>query len=173
MIENGSVSFNLLGRDRAHWSFFMDSEGSSMEGNDWEDRQDGTFISTDRTVTRFSELDQYVMGLIPPRAVPDFFYIATSDPRSPSDSPSSGAVVEGERVDVSIDQVIAAEGPRVPSAATADKRFRMAFILVGRDGEPVSQESIDHLETIRQRWEEWFREATDFNGEALTTLFPR
>ena len=32
-----AVSDQLLGRQRAHWSFFMDSDGSVMEGNEIED----------------------------------------------------------------------------------------------------------------------------------------
>src|SRR5262249_18321888 len=34
---------SLLGRDAAHWSFFMNTEGSVMEGNQIQDLGDGRF----------------------------------------------------------------------------------------------------------------------------------
>ena len=48
----------------AHWSFFMDSDASVMEGNDIEDLGGGSFRTVD-AVRRYSRLDQYAMGLIP------------------------------------------------------------------------------------------------------------
>ena len=65
----GSLSDAMLGRQRAHWSFFMDSDASVMEGNDIEDLGGGQFRTVD-AVKRFSRLDQYLMGLIPPGSVP-------------------------------------------------------------------------------------------------------
>ena len=38
-----TISDQLLGRQRAHWSFFMDSDGSVMEGNEIEDLGGGAF----------------------------------------------------------------------------------------------------------------------------------
>ena len=38
-----TVSDQLLGRQLAHWSFFMDSDGSVMEGNEIEDLGGGVF----------------------------------------------------------------------------------------------------------------------------------
>ena len=57
-----AISDQLLGRQRAHWSFFMDSDGSVMEGNEIEDLGGGTFRTTVAT-EKYSRLDLYAMGL--------------------------------------------------------------------------------------------------------------
>ena len=41
--STGQRSEELLGRDTSHWSFFMDSDASVMEGNDIEDLGGGSF----------------------------------------------------------------------------------------------------------------------------------
>src|SRR5262245_40467671 len=64
----------LLGRQLAHWSFFMDSDGSVMEGNDIQDLGGGQF-RTSATAEKFSRLDLYAMGLATPGEVPPWFYI--------------------------------------------------------------------------------------------------
>ena len=72
--HTGQQSEELLGRDLAHWSFFMDSDASVMEGNDIEDLGGGSF-RTVGAVRRYSRLDQYAMGLLSPSEVPTFFYV--------------------------------------------------------------------------------------------------
>ena len=54
---SGGTSDALLGRDQAHWSFFMDSDASVMEGNDIEDLGGGSF-RTVGAVSRYSRLDR-------------------------------------------------------------------------------------------------------------------
>ena len=44
--HTGARSEALLGRDQAHWSFFIDSDASVMEGNDIEDLGGGSFRTT-------------------------------------------------------------------------------------------------------------------------------
>src|SRR5262249_2910964 len=63
--RTGATSKALLGRDEAHWSFFFDSDASVMEGNDIEDQGGGQFRTVD-AVKRYSRLDQYMMGAVPP-----------------------------------------------------------------------------------------------------------
>jgi len=168
--NSGALSNDLLGRDDAHWSFLMHSEGSVMEGNFIVDNGDGTFTTIEST-ERFSRLDQYLMGLRGPGGVPDFFYVIdTSGVAQPGDGPQEGVVIGGTRVDVSLDQVIAAEGARVPKAADAPKVFKMAFILLAREGEPPSQASIDKLQLIRQQWQGFFKNGTNGKGKANTKI---
>src|SRR3990172_632863 len=38
---------DLLGRSGSHWSFFLHTEGSVMEGNKWRDEGNGTFTAVD------------------------------------------------------------------------------------------------------------------------------
>ena len=81
--RNGNRSTDLLGRDEAHWSFFFDSDASVMEGNDIEDLGGGSF-QTVAAVERYSLLDQYAMGLVPPSGVPSFFYVENPTNVSPN-----------------------------------------------------------------------------------------
>ena len=60
--HNRQTSRALLGRGLAHWSFFVDSDASVMEGNDIEDLGGGSF-RTVAAAERYSRLDQYTMGL--------------------------------------------------------------------------------------------------------------
>ncbi len=73
------------------------------------------------------------------------------------------------RLDLSVDDIIAIEGERVPSSKDAPKRFKMAFVVVGHEGAPPSQASIDKVNAIRKRWGPYFREASG-NGTVKTNL---
>lgn len=166
--SRGQISTDLLGRDLAHWNFNHDTNGSDMEGNGIDDLGGGTFRTTSAT-DRFSALDRYAMGLIPASEVPPFFYVADSGIPVET-APEIEAFITGRRVDVDINQVIAAEGARVPSAASAPKTFNMAFVLVTLAGAPPNPASVAKLEAYRQRWESYFAQATDNLGAADTTL---
>ena len=106
----------LLGRDLAHWSFFFDSDGSVMEGNDIQDLGGGSF-RTVGAVQRYSLLDQYAMGLVPSR-VPPFFYVENptnmSASRTAGSTPEVGVTFNGTRRDILIQDILDVHGPRVP-----------------------------------------------------------
>ena len=53
---DGSMNTALLGRDSAHWSYLLDTQGSLMYGNGWKDNKDGTFTATSAR-SGFSPLD--------------------------------------------------------------------------------------------------------------------
>ncbi len=80
--------------------------------------------------------------------------------------------VSSLRLDLSVDNIIAIEGERVPSSTDAPKRFKIAFIIVGREGKAPSQEAIDKVNTIRERWGPYFRKAS-VNGTVTTKLVER
>ncbi|RME45777.1 MAG: hypothetical protein D6795_16210 [Deltaproteobacteria bacterium] len=64
---------DLLGRQKAHWSYYVDTHWSWMEGNDWVDNGDGTFSADFETFPEeagYFPLDLYLMGLIPAGEVP-------------------------------------------------------------------------------------------------------
>ncbi len=60
--DGGVSSTELLGRQQAHWSFYMNSSGSHDEGNDIEDLGGGQF-KTGPASSRYGPLDQYLMGI--------------------------------------------------------------------------------------------------------------
>lgn len=160
---NGRRSDELLGRDQAHWSFFFDSDASFMEGNDIEDLGGGAF-RTVGTVSRFSLLDQYAMGLVSPSQVPPFFYVEAPTnvvpDRERDDSPDTGVTFNGTRREVRIDDVIDAMGRREPSSGSSSKTHRQAFIYIVSNGRTLDRTQVDKLDRIRREWSSAFRTAT-------------
>jgi len=164
--DSGQPNDALLGRDLAHWSFCHNSLASDMEGNELRDLGGDRFTTVDAT-SRYSPLDQYMMGLIPAEDVPPFYFVEPCGNRA--GAPAVGVAVLGRRVDVTIDQIIAAEGPRVPAANKSPHSFNMAFVLVAT-GDGPSEDGIAHVERIRAAWEPYFAQATDGHGTVSTAL---
>ena len=97
-----------------------------MEGNDIEDLGGGSF-RTVGAVQRYSLLDQYAMGLVPPSQVPPFFYVENPvnvvPNRGHGDAPQVGVTFNGTRRDVLIEDIIAMPRRRAcPSSADSSKR---------------------------------------------------
>ena len=171
--RTGQESDVLLGRDLAHWSFFFDSDASVMEGNDIEDLGGGSF-RTVGAVQRYSLLDQYAMGLIPDSAVPPFFYVESptnmSSNRTRESAPEVGITFNGTRRDVLIQDIIAIEGPRSPSAAESARVHRQAFVYLVSAGKTPDNGQVAKVDGIRRAWEGFFFQATDRRMQAVTTL---
>jgi hypothetical protein len=161
----GAVSDAILGRDDAHWSSLLQADGSVQDGNTWRDNGDGTFTVTEN-MARYSPLDLYGMGIFGPDEVPPFYLIENARYRNSSVNGLAtfpvGAKVSGTRTDITITDIIAANGPRKPSAENQQKDFRMAFILVTAPGESAEDvaDQIAAIETFRGIWEAKYREWT-------------
>ena len=162
--ENSQPSQALLGRDRAHWSFFFDSDASVLEGNDIVDHGGGSF-STRAAGERYSLLDQYAMGLVDQTQVPPFFYVENPvnvvPPKTAESSPAVGVTFSGIRRNVTIDDVIAVLGQRTPSAARSQREFRQAFIYVVAPGRTADPFALEKLDRIRMAWDQFVSAATD------------
>ena len=169
----GQESEELLGRDQAHWSFFMDSDASVMEGNDIEALGGGSF-RTVGAVRRYSRLDQYAMGLVSPAEVPPFFYVQNptnlSQTKDKESAPQVGVTFNGTRRDVLIGDVIAIHGARVPSSAESARVHRQAFVYVVSAGRPVDAGQVAKVDRIRRQWEDFFAQATEGRMRADTRL---
>ncbi|HLA80828.1 MAG TPA: hypothetical protein VJP78_04240 [Thermoleophilia bacterium] len=180
--DDGGVSSDLLlGRDLAHWSFFLDSDASNMEGNNWIDNGNGTFTSNELTI-RYSPLDQYAMGLRIATEVPNFFFIRSPSPPNPCGtsapeggracSPAIGVTVSGTRQNVSIGQVTSIEGFRPPgfTGVNPTTTWHQAFILVVGAGTTPASADMNKINTIRSAWVPYFNTATDGRGSVDTVL---
>ena len=171
--HTGARSDALLGRDQAHWSFFFDSDASVMEGNDIEDLGGGSFRTT-AAVQRFSRLDQYAMGLVPPTQVPPFFYVSNptnvAGGREADSAPRVGVTFNGTRRDVLIEDLIAINGPRLPSSNDSPRVHRQAFLLVVGQGRSAESAQVNKIERIRRAWETFFQQATEGRMQAVTTI---
>jgi hypothetical protein len=171
---NGRRSNALLGRDGAHWSFFLDSDASVMEGNDIADLGNGSFRTT-AAVQRYSMLDQYVMGLVDQSEVPPFFYVENPiniNParRNPSSSPEVGVTFSGTKRTVTIDDIIAAAGRRSPSAADSPRVYRQAFVYIASPASTVDPAALEKIDRIRVAWDQFFSRATDSRMRAETRV---
>jgi hypothetical protein len=172
---SGASSGALLGRGNVHWSFFLDTNASVMEGNDIADLGGGRFETVDFT-RGYSPLDQYAMGLRGPEEVPPFFYVEGADDFRPnrtykvSTAPEAGVSFTGVRRPVRMEDVRAAMGPRVPDAAHAPRSSRLAFILVSDASAPATPARVAGVARIRTRFEDLFRAATGGRATVQTSL---
>ena len=170
--HTGQRSDALLGRQEAHWSFFLDSDASVLEGNDIEDLGGGSFRTT-AAVQRFSRLDQYAMGLVSPAEVPPFFYVESptnlSQARTRESAPAVGVRFNGTRRDVLIEDIIAIHGARVPPAEQSARIHRQAFVYIVR-GATADPGQVAKVDRIRRQWEEFFAAATEGRMRAETRL---
>ena len=172
---SGASSGALLGRGNVHWSFFLDTDASVMEGNDIADLGAGRFETVDFT-RAYSPLDQYAMGLRGPEEVPPFFYVEGADNFRPnrtykfSTAPEAGVTFTGVRRPVRMEDVLAAMGPRVPDAAHAPRSSRLAFILVSDASAPATAARVGGVARIRTRLEDLFRAATGGRATVQTSV---
>jgi hypothetical protein len=165
----------LLGRGGVHWSFFLDTDASVLEGNDILERGGGRFETLD-IVRGFSPLDQYAMGLREVSEVPPFFYVEGADDFQPSrtytvsSGPEVGVSFSGVLRAAQADDVVAALGPRVPDAAHASKLLRQAYLLVADPLAAASDSRVAAVARIRSRFEAWYSQATGARGSVQTRL---
>jgi hypothetical protein len=165
VVHPGAAGDVLLGRQSSHWSFFVDTDASFLEGNEILEESEGRF-RTMETVSRYSRLDLYLMGLADASEVAPFFIVAEpsasvfGEPLDNESSPREGVVITGTRTDVTIDEVILALGERRPRAGEAQSTFRHAWVLLSRPGEPPTSEEISQLHEARNAFLGFFNEKT-------------
>jgi Tol biopolymer transport system component/flagellar hook assembly protein FlgD len=168
----GAPSLDLLGQEQAHWSYFLDTDGSVLYGSRWQASGTGSFTSLE-SMRRYSALDLYLMGLLAPSEVPKFTLIrpAAGTPHAAMDlPPPDGTVVQGTPQTVAIDQVIQAMGPRSPSAADAQVSFRAAFALLVGPGQTATPDQIAFVDSVRREWANRFFFMTRGRGVIETDL---
>jgi len=161
-LDGGRSSTELLGRQQAHWSFFMHSSGSHDEGNDIQDLGGGAF-RTGPASARYGPLDQYLMGIRPPGEVPPFFVLRNAvlnGEQSAERAPQSNVDITATRKDVTVEDVVAAMGARTPPAAPNPPAWRVAFLYV-TDGDSNDDTAISLVQTIRAQFESYFPLSTE------------
>lgn len=164
---DGSISNTLLGIDGGHWSYLLDSNNSTLYGNHWRDNGDGTFTSIPPTTSQegssrgqlFSPLELYLMGINDQSQVPPLLLIKNPFIEA-AQLPQLDDTITGEASWVTIDDIITAEGERVPAAADAQKNFRTAFIYLSAPGGTDPAQVAD-IESLRTEWIKRFSILTD------------
>ena len=140
--------------------------GACGLGGFWSENADGTFTPiTDYWGGGHSWLDLYMMGLADPDEVPDMFILRNLQPVPGTDR------YTGKRKIVSIEQVVAAEGPREPPAARAQKVFNVGFVYVTAPGQTPVPDSLGLQRELRDRIIEHWSHITGGRSH-MTTLVP-
>ena len=137
-------------------------EASAMGGSVWQDNLDGTYTQLDDDyyvpATGWSYLDLYLMGLIAPSEVPDFFMLRNL---APAGRDANGhPLFRADRTRVTIDDVIAIEGPRLPDVDHAQKNFNTGMVVVVEHGHTPSAELLEKVNGIRVRWMDYWTTTT-------------
>ena len=168
---SGAPSDAWLGRQRAHWSFFCDSDASVLEGNDIEDRGGGSFRTVD-AVKRYGPFDLYAMGLLAASEVPPAFYVGSPSGagQTRDAAPRTGVSFSGTRRDVTIAEVVAAMGPRNPPSSSAPRVHRQAWVYVVGRGRTAAATALTKLDTIRRAFADFFAAATGARMSVETRL---
>lgn len=148
-------------------------EGSIMGGANWKDNGDGTFTllagGTMNPASGFSYLELYLMGLLPASAVPDFFVLRNQT--VVGRTPEGNAIYRGEKIPITIRDVIAHNGPRVPSFETSPKAYSTAMVAVTLPGRKPSAAMFSQIEGIGAAWVAYWSKVT--GGVATMTTSPR
>jgi hypothetical protein len=138
------------------------TEASAMGGGVWQDNFDGTFTQLDDDyyvpATGWSYLDLYLMGMISASEVPDFFILRHLEPAG-HDANGHG-IFKADRTKITIQDVIAVEGPRMPAVDQAQKSFNTGMVLVVEQGKTPSPKLVQSVTGIRDRWIDYWTTTT-------------
>ncbi|THJ31020.1 hypothetical protein E8K88_16270 [Lampropedia aestuarii] len=145
--RNGLIRSDLLGHQGGHWSYLLDTGASIMYGQSWRDNGDGTFTAIDGREF-LSPIDLYLMGMVGKDEVPPLNLLV-----APAEDPNTingiGDTIRATATSVTIDDIIAAQGPRIPSVENSQKDFHFAFIYLVRPGQEPSEADIAAINNLR------------------------
>ena len=145
----------------------------------WKQNPDGTFTPGERGV-RYSPLDQYGMGLRLAKDVPPFFLLEdVTDlngvlvPMEKLARYSRTASYKARRIDLTVDDIIRAVGPREPEMDTAAQDLRMGVVLLGAPGVDTQQLIGEAflIDNTRRLWTEFYNMAGGGRGKVCTDLY--
>ena len=167
----------LWGGGGAHWlpglhtpAAFVRT-GSIMGGDFWQENADGTFtrvVSETKSEEGLSWLDLYLSGLATADEVPDTFLLRNL--QETGDGWRGPHTAEKEIV--TMEQVLAALGPRDPPPERSQKVFNIGFVYLLEPGQEPDQDQLRfHALFLDGALEYWAR--ITGGRSRLTTEFPR
>jgi len=143
---------------RVPFPYQRPTEASIMGGGVWHDNFDQTYTQLDDDyyvpATGWSYLDLYLMGLISPAEVPDFFILRSLVPAGKD--ANGRPIFKADRTRVTIEDVIAAEGLRSPGVDKSQRHFNTGMVIVVQHGAKPSSELIERTNGIRKQWIDYF-----------------
>jgi hypothetical protein len=153
--------------------YSLPTEASTLGGSVWQDNFDGTYTQLRDgwfvPATGYSYLDLYLMGLVAAADVPDFFLL---NDLVPAGKDATGhPIFRAQRRKVTIQDVIAAEGPRLPDVDHSQRKFNTGIVVIVEHGRTPSRQLIECGNGIRRRWIEYWETTT--GHRASMTAKPR
>jgi len=156
----------------APFPFQRPTEASAMGGGVWQDNSDGTFTQLDDDyyvpATGYSYLDLYLMGLMAPSEVPDFFILRNLE--AAGRDANGHPIFKADRSRINIEDVIAAEGQRLPDVDHSQKQFNTGMVMVVEHGKKPSRELIERVNGIRTAWTDYFATVTGHRASMTATV---
>jgi hypothetical protein len=149
-------------------------EADAMGGSTWKENGDGTFTQLDRDyyspAKGFSWLGLYLMGLAKPEEVKPFFILRNLQATGQQDA-EGHPIFKADKTVITIQDVIAAMGPRSPDFDHAQKKFNTAIVVMTMPGKKPSPELISHANDIAQHWIAYWSKTT--GGRSTVTVSPK
>jgi hypothetical protein len=169
---NAKVGDETIPLGPVHWAmglqvpvpfpYVRPTEASIMGGGVWQDNFDGTFTQLDDDyyvpATGYSYLDLYLMGLISPAEVPDFFILRHLVPAGKD--ANGHRIFRADRTKITIQDVIAAEGPRLPDVNHSQRQFNTGMVIIVQHGYKPTSLLMRETNGIRVQWMKYFSIAT-------------
>lgn len=159
---------------RAAFPYDQPVEASTVGGGVWQDNGDRTFTHVRDgyfvPAPGYSYLDLYLMGFVSPDEVPDFF-VLDSLTRVGSDSLGRG-VFRAHRTGITIQDVTAAQGARVPDAAHSQRQFNTGFVVLVEHGQSPAPELLRRVDGIRRQWMIFWDVVTGHRASMTTVARP-
>jgi hypothetical protein len=156
----------------APFPFQRPTEASAMGGGVWQDNADGTFTQLDDDyyvpATGYSYLDLYLMGLMAPSEVPDFFILRNLE--ATGRDANGHPIFTAGRSRIAIEDVIAVEGARQPDVDHSQKQFNTGMVMVVEHGKKPSRELIERVNGIRGAWTDYFATVTGHRASMTATV---
>ncbi|HEY7394535.1 MAG TPA: hypothetical protein VH559_06810, partial [Gemmatimonadaceae bacterium] len=149
-------------------------EADAMGGSTWKENADGTFTQLDRDyyspAKGWSWLALYLMGLAKPDEVKPFFILRNLQRTGQQDA-DGHPIYRGTKTVVTIQDVIAAMGPRAPDVEHSQKKFNTAIVVMTMPGKQPTKELLSAANNIREHWIAYWSKTTD--GRSVMTVEPK
>jgi hypothetical protein len=144
------------------YPYSLPTEASTLGGGVWQDNFDGTYTQLRDgyfvPASGYSYLDLYLMGLVSAAEVPDFFMLKNLV--TLAIEANGRRIFKAERVKVSVQDVIAAEGPRSPDVDHSQRKFNTGIVVMVEHGKTPSPELLERANGIRRQWITYWETAT-------------
>ncbi len=155
-----------------HWSLSLHApvafpykqeyEASTQGGAYWRDNGDGTYtLLADNfyvPAQGYSHLDLYFMGLLPLSEVSNMMFLENLERLD--DDEDGKRVYRGDPLTVTIEDVIAANGPRLPAFEDSQKEFKTGMVGIVLHGQAPSTMLLENLRGIRDEWVHYWSKTT-------------